>query len=231
MLLLYFRNSTLYMAIPKVIYQTFKNHQLPFITRWQIKRTLKRNPAYSYEFYDDARIEDFLEEGFEPGVLQAYKKIQIGAAKADFFRYAVLYKKGGVYLDIDSRIVKPLDKFIRPDDLAVISVENNEVKCYIQWGLIYAPGHPFLERTIQLMLDNIRLNRFPHSVHEMTGPTVYTKAIRECMEEDPSIPYRLVGVDYEGCMKFKYPLNKLVYQKGEHWKEAQKTKTVLRQDV
>lgn len=218
------------MAIPKVIYQTFKSQDLPFITRWHIGRMKKKNPAYGYEFYDDARIEQFLEAEYEPEVVQAYRKIQIGAVKADFFRYTILYKKGGIYLDIDSRIAKPLDEFIRPDDVAIISFENNQEQFYVQWALVYAAGHPFLERTIKLMLENIRENRFPNSGHEMTGPTVYSKAIRECLTENPSIPYRLMGVDYEGCMKFKYPLNKLIYQKGEHWKQAQKTKTILRKE-
>ncbi|MER3463233.1 MAG: glycosyl transferase [Chitinophagaceae bacterium] len=218
------------MAIPKVIYQTFKSTQLPFITRWHISRMRNKNPDYAYEFYDDARIEQFLEEDYDQEVVRAYRKIQIGAVKADFFRYTILYKKGGIYLDIDSRIAKKLDDFIRPDDEAIISFENNNEQFYVQWGLIYAPSHPFLEKTVELMLDNIKANRFPHSSHEMTGPTVYTKAIRESLEQNPNIPYRLMGIDYNGNMKFKYPFNKLIYEKGEHWKEVQKTKPILRKD-
>lgn len=218
------------MAIPKVIYQTFKTAQLPFITRWHINRFRKKNPHYQYEFYDDARIEKFLGEEYGQEVLQAYQKIQIGAAKADFFRYTVLYKRGGIYLDIDSRILKKLDDFIKPDDVAVISLENNPGKIYVQWALIFAAAHPFLKRTIELMLENIKENKYPNDVHSMTGPTVYTNAINECLEKDPSVPHRLLGIDYEGNLGFKYPLNKLIYEKGEHWKKAQKVKTVLKND-
>jgi inositol phosphorylceramide mannosyltransferase catalytic subunit len=216
------------MAIPKIIHQTFKSAKLPFITRWQISRFRKRNPAYRYEFYDDARIEQFLQQEYPAEVLAAYQRIQIGAAKADFFRYAVLYKKGGIYLDIDSRIVHPLDQWIQPDDEAIIALEKNPGEIYVQWALIYAPGHPFLAKTIELMLENIRQNKYPHDVHSMTGPGVYSQAIRACLVEDPNTPYRLMGRDYEDKIGFKYALNKLLYAKGEHWKTAQQTKTVLK---
>lgn len=216
------------MAIPKIIHQTFKSANLPFITRWQISRFRKKNPAYRYEFYDDARIEQFLLQEYSADVVAAYQKIQIGAAKADFFRYAVLYKRGGIYLDIDSRIVRPLDRWIRSDDEAIISLENNPGEVYVQWALVYDAGHPFLEKTIELMLENIRQNRYPHDVHSMTGPGVYSEAIKTCLQENPAIPHRLVGRDYEGALGFKYPLNKFLYQKGEHWKTAQQTKTVLK---
>ncbi|HEU4632836.1 MAG TPA: glycosyltransferase [Flavisolibacter sp.] len=215
------------MAIPKIIYQTFRNAKLPFITKWHIKSFRKKNPGYQYEFYDDEKIEKFLEEEFGNETLKAYQKIQIGAAKADFFRYAVLLKKGGIYLDIDSSIVRKLDDFILPGDVAVIAPEGNP-GLYVQWALVYEAHHPFLQRTMELVLENIAANKFPHDVHSMTGPGVYSRAIKECLSADPFIPYRLMGVDYEGCLAFKYPLNKLLYKKGEHWKKAQKTKTVLR---
>lgn len=209
------------MAIPKVIYQTFKTPELPFVTRWHIKRMKKLNPGYSYEFYDDERVENFIRQEFDEEVYKLYQRINIGAAKADFFRYAILYKKGGIYLDIDSLIVKNLDGLIRPDDHAIITKERNPF--YVQWGLIYEAGHPFLQRTIEKVSDNLRCNRFPYDVHKMTGPAVYTQAIDECLSEDKNIPYRLFGVDYNGYLKFKYRFSKLLYKKGEHWKEEKRS--------
>ncbi|WP_435524961.1 hypothetical protein [Chryseobacterium indoltheticum] len=47
-----------------------------------------------------------------------------------------------------------------------------------QWGLAYAAGHPFLQRTLEMILDNIKNNPYPHNVHKTTGPTVYTDAIK-----------------------------------------------------
>lgn len=215
------------MSIPKIIHQTFKSKDLPFITKWHISRFKKRNPDYIYEFYDDARIEKFLAEEFEPEILKLYRRLNIGAAKADFFRYAVLLKKGGVYVDIDSSIKGSLNDFINPTDSAIISEEKNP-GLFVQWALVYEAGHPFLKQVLELVCDNIRYNKYPHDVHRMTGPTAYTEAIQQCLAKNPAVNYRILGIDYNGHLKFKYPLSKLLYEKGEHWKKMQLTKPVLR---
>ncbi|MEJ7557206.1 MAG: glycosyltransferase [Pedobacter sp.] len=217
------------MAIPNIIHQTFKSQNLPWITRWHISRFRKNNPEFTYEFYDDERIRQFLRTEYSSSVLALYDKIQIGAAKADFFRYAVLNIKGGVYLDIDSSIPGKLKDLILPDDVAVISIENNS-PCYIQWALIYAAGHPFLKKTLELMFENIRLNKHPHNVHHMTGPTVYTNAVQQCLLDNPDVLHRVLPPEYNNKMKFKYKLSKFfLYNKREdHWKTQQLTSSVLK---
>lgn len=218
------------MSIPKIIHQTFKTSKLPLLTRWHIARFRKKNPDYTYEFYDDQRIEAFLAQEYGAEVLSLYKKINIGAAKADFFRYAVLYKKGGIYVDIDSGINGSLNQFIEPGDAAIITREGNP-DLFAQWALIYSPEHPFLKRTMEMVLENIRQNKYPHDVHQMTGPTVYTKAIVESLKDNPEIPYRILGTDYNGYLKVKYKLGKFfLYEKGDHWKKKQLTTPVLKQD-
>lgn len=217
------------MSIPKIIHQTFKSANLPFLTRWQISKFRKKNPEYAYEFYDDLRIERFIAGEFDQETLNLYRKLNIGAAKADFFRYAVLLKKGGVYIDIDSKVNGKLDDFILPGDHAIISSEKNP-GLLVQWALIFEPHHPFLEKTLQLVSENIRKNAYPHDVHKMTGPSVYTEAVNLCIAADPGISYRRLGTDYNGHLKFKYPFSKLLYQRGEHWKKMQLTKPVLKQD-
>lgn len=216
------------MAIPKIIHQTFKSSKLPLLTRWHISRFKRKNPEYRYEFYDDLRIEKFLSDEFDGHILKIYQRLDIGAAKADFFRYAVLFKKGGVYIDIDSSIQGKLDDFILPDDSAIISSEKNP-GLYVQWALIFEAGHPFLKKTLELVCENIKCNAYPQDVHQMTGPSVYTKAIAQSLKENPEINYRLLGTDYNGHLKFKYFFSKFsLYSKGEHWKKAQLTKPVLR---
>ena len=218
------------MAIPKVIYQTFKTNQLPFLTKWHIRMLKRRNPEYDYQFYDDDRIADFILAEFGTDIFNLYKSIDIGAAKADFFRYAILYKKGGVYLDIDSLNLVKLDEFILPSDSAIISFENN-MKFYVQWALIFEAGHPFLKKTLETVIENLRSNKYPSNVHEMTGPSAYTKAINQCLNSSMHIHYRKLGVDYEGKFKFHYRFSKLflygLFRKN-HWKKQQQEKSILK---
>ncbi|WP_426482493.1 glycosyltransferase family 32 protein [Chryseobacterium sp. R2ACT005] len=217
------------MAVPKQIFQTFKTKKLPLITRYHIWNMKRKNPEYRYFFYDDQDIEKFITEEFPPEYIENYRKLAIGASKADFFRYAVLYKKGGIYLDIDSGIIKPFKQLIQEDDEAVISVERHE-NLYVQWALIFNKNHPFLKKTLELMIDNIKNHRFPHDVHATTGPTVFSKAIRESLEENPAIPFRLFrGIEFRGYLKFKYKLGKffLYKSRSQHWKQMQKRQEII----
>lgn len=218
------------MGIPKQIFQTFKTKKLPLITRWHIWNMKRMNPEYQYFLYDDHDIKEFFREEFAPEYLQAYNQLTIGAAKADFFRYAILCKKGGVYLDVDSGMSKPLRKLILSTDVALLSVERH-VHFYCQWALIFDKDHPFLKKTLEQVLENIQLHKFPHDVHATTGPTAFTKAINDCLKENPEIPHRIFeGIEYRGYLKFKYKLGKffLYSKKSEHWKKKQMTQDIVK---
>jgi mannosyltransferase OCH1-like enzyme len=217
------------MAIPNIIFQTYKSDKLPWITKWHIKKMRRINSDYDYQFYDDARIDQFIQNEFDAEVYSLYKKIKFGAAKADFFRYAILFKYGGVYVDIDSLITKKLSDFILPTDQAIISLESN-LKYYVQWALVYEAGHPFLKKTLDLVIDNLRENRFPHSVHDMTGPAAYSTAINLCLKESNLTNYRQLGTDYDGNFKFHYPMSKFFLYgltRKNHWKKQQVNEEVL----
>lgn len=216
------------MSIPKIIHQTFKDKKLPIITKWHISRFLKRNPDYIYEFYDDERIEHFIANEYDSETLELYRLLNIGAAKADFFRYVVLFKKGGIYLDIDSGINGSLNDFVLEDDVAIITKEGDPT-LFAQWALIFASGHPFLEKTIEIIKTNILTNKYPNDVHKMTGPSAYTEAINVCLSLNPAIPHRVLGTDYNRHLKVKYRLGKFfLYRKGDHWKTKQLSTPVLK---
>ena len=145
------------MAIPKTIYQTYKTAKLPIIFRWHIRRLRKKNPSYTYEFYDDKRASDFILDSYGNKISSIFNRINIGAAKADFFRYAILYKKGGVYLDIDSLITTKIDDFIRPNDVAVISNESN-LKFFLQYVLFWTEKKfILLMNFLQLEMKNFKI--------------------------------------------------------------------------
>jgi len=217
------------MAIPKVIYQTYKTEQLPLIFKWHISRLKKNNPDYDYQFYNDEKIASFIETEFGSDIFKLYNRINIGAAKADFFRYAILYKKGGVYLDIDSRILNKIDSFVFEKDAAVISNESNG-EYFIQFALFFEANHPFLEKTIELLISNLKNNSYPFDTHKMTGPTVYSKAIKQCMETNPEIPHRILGIDYEQNIQFSFPGSKTFlygFSRKNHWRKIGKSTPVI----
>jgi len=217
------------MSIPKVIYQTYKN-KIPWYTHFYIWRFRRKNKDFKYEFYNDEKVDHFIKNNFPSDIYHAYSRLQIGAAKADFFRYAILYKKGGVYLDIDSDILIDLNTFIQPDDKAILTYEKNN-KVYAQWAMFYEKEHPFLKETIRFIVHNIQHNKYPHNVHATTGPSIYTAAVRRVILKDPDVSFRMTTKNYKGKLRFKYIMARILMNKlinPEYWKRKQLTTPVAR---
>jgi len=162
--------------IPKNIFQSWYTVELHPIVKQTIQNFLNINKDYKYHLYTDDDMEIFVKDNYPGEIYECYNKLNIIVAKVDFWRYLVLYKYGGIYLDMDSSIEKCLDELIKDDDEAIITAEGNPV-VYVQWALIFNKEHPILKKTIELVVDNIKNNRYPNNIIKMTGPYVYTKAI------------------------------------------------------
>jgi mannosyltransferase OCH1-like enzyme len=86
--------------VPFIIYQTWHSRTLPPKMAKCVEKLKLDNPEFEHHLYDDADCRVFIAENFDTSVLDAYDALIPGAYKADLWRYCVLYKKGGVYLDI-----------------------------------------------------------------------------------------------------------------------------------
>jgi mannosyltransferase OCH1-like enzyme len=114
--------------IPKIVWMTWKNENLKSNVRKNINRMKIINPNYTFKLVTDDECDAFIKEYFPINVYSAYSKInpKFGAARADFWRYCVLYVFGGIYLDLDVRFNKPIDKFLRPIDDCMICTESKK---------------------------------------------------------------------------------------------------------
>lgn len=165
------------MPIPKVIYQTWKTKDLHpncIAVRDSIQEL---NPDYSMVLYDDDEMDEFIKTNFNEFIYSCYSQLNVGAAKADFWRYCVLYINGGVYLDIDSDIIRPLEELIRGDEQCIITRERNP-GFFNNWIMIFEKGHPILLESINLCCHNI-INKTTTDVAFLTGPDgAFTDAIK-----------------------------------------------------
>lgn len=218
--------------IEKNIYQTYFTKELPNSIVQIIEQLKYYNPCYSYHFFDDKDIYEFINDTFDQQIVDAYNKLQIGAAKADYWRYLVLYKNGGVYLDIDSFINCPIDTIIDDNDKALFTRERNPVS-FAQFCLFICKEHPVLLKTIEAVTQKI-LNNTKAELDFITGPIVMSQAIEEHYKKlqlDRSLWYtedyiinnnlsdhttsdhaRFMGYDYNGLVTFKHSYSYLLYE-------------------
>jgi len=232
--------------IPNVIYQTWYTNDLPEFISTRIKNMLKLNPSYEYKFFNDDDMDDFVLNNFNAEIVNCYMKLNIRAARADFWRYLILYKYGGVYLDIDCLITESLELFIKNDD-AILSIETIgtsdcvDKKYYINWAMIFSKKHPILKKTIDFLINNINNNTYPNNIYKTTGPAVLSRAINyihlktyneiinlekiNC-DYDYSFycngySYRIYGIKYNKKIIHKFPGYEILYKNKEHWTKQQ----------
>ena len=137
------------------IIQTFKTRDIHGRMREQALRWMAMNPEYDYRFFDDSDIRryvqgaDFSDLGVSRSQFQrALRTVDSGAGRADLFRLLIMYLEGGCYFDLDTSCRRPLRSYIQKDAVAVSGKGNyNDLH---QWGLIYAPGHPFMRVALNI---------------------------------------------------------------------------------
>ncbi len=212
--------------IPRLIHQVyFATNPMPLILMENINTIKAMNPAWEHRLYDEKAIEAFVTEHYSADVVNLMHKINpsYGAAKADLFRYLLMYKCGGVYLDIKSTTTGPLDSSLRADDRFILSHWRNgpgeahagwgmqkefgrdRKREFQQWHIIAAPGHPFLKAVIERVLTNVQNYRsWVHGVGnrgvwKTTGPIPYTLAIEPLRDAHS---YRTVANETDLSLKF-----------------------------
>lgn len=157
-------------SIPKTIYLCYKTKEaLPpkVVERWS---TL--NPDYSIQVFGDKECAGFLEETFGKTHRDFFNSIPDGPIKADFWRLAIIYAKGGVYADADIEPLVPLSDILDPNaTLTTCSTYKENTSTSINPHLIGAPpGHPLLLEAMNLLLANAK-RKEPYSYwgYSVTG--------------------------------------------------------------
>jgi hypothetical protein len=212
-------------AIPRIIHQTFPIKTLPPALAANAERLRRDNPGWDYRLYDDADIEALIHVQFGHDMLSLYRRIEpsYGAARADLFRYLLMYREGGVYLDIKSSSNRPLETlrdlgtgFLlarwdngpggrHPNWGLHPELEHLGAGEFQQWHIVCVPGHPFLAAVLDRVLDNIVSYRpwvngvGRDGVIRLTGPIAYTLAIAPLIDRHDCTVFnneREMGLEY-----------------------------------
>lgn len=166
---------------PKFIWQTWKvpleSSQFParykrFQETWQ-----ENNPNYRHFLLADEECELMIQSLYAtvPDVAKAYKIMPKSILKADFFRYLILFARGGVYSDIDTANLKPIDEWVsnapeishKPNVAGlVVGIEADPDRP--DWKEWYARRIQFCQWTIQLKRGHPMLRELIAKITELT---------------------------------------------------------------
>ena len=173
-------------GVPRKVYQTWITHNLRPGMYKTCKHNHATNPEFDFYLFDNAECRKYIETNFESSVLKAYDTLIPGAYKADLWRLCVLYKEGGVYLDIKLKITEPLLKFLTPAAASAdpIFVKDNwqpvpgGIAPY-QAVLASPPAHPLFKQAIDTIVRNVESRYYGANQLDPTGPVMLARLISE----------------------------------------------------
>lgn len=160
--------------IEKILWQTnFTNRvTLPVYINYLFNRLLAFD--YEYRFMVTEDREKFIKDNYSTEIFNSYSRIQIGAAQADLWRILVLYKHGGVYMDIDAHLVWPLRSIIKAEQTELyIVIKKGEISNYF---IASKKGNDNLNKILNIILKNIEENTIKN-VYILTGPGVFNRVL------------------------------------------------------
>ena len=122
--------------IPKIFHRTHETKETIDLFSDVEEKIKKLHPDYEIINYTSEDRENFIKQHFSKRIFKAYKSINpiYGNVKADFFRYCVVYIKGGIYLDIKSVTTKNVNNILERAKQKMIVTKDYR---YFTYGYLY----------------------------------------------------------------------------------------------
>ena len=160
------------MTTPRVIHQMWSTSDLPepFATYHSTVKQL--NPDCQVILWTDADMFEFMEREY-PDHYDTFRSYPLNIYRFDMFRYFLLYRIGGMYLDLDMEPHQPFNQLFA--DQLVLCEEHPAEWCRFKVPrllsnamMIAPPDHPFIKRLIdEVVIDPAHT---AYGVIKSTGP-------------------------------------------------------------
>ncbi len=170
-------------GVPLIIYQSWHINSVPKHMKNTINKLIAMNPEFDYYLYSDEKSREFISENYSEEVLAAFDSLKPGAFKSDLWRYCILYKTGGVYLDIKYYSLYPIIEMIKETPL--IFVKDLPWTCmssFTPYGIYNAfmvspPKHPIFINCINEIVKNTKMKIYGASSLHITGPCLLSNVM------------------------------------------------------
>ena len=161
-----------------MIHQTWKTTTIPDNWKSAVQSCKSVHPDYKHILWTHETMAEFIKNEYN-FFYDTYKSYKYDIQRCDAFRYFVLYKYGGIYLDMDIVCKTKLDSLLSYD--LVLSRSSNVKVSYTNSFFMSIPNHPFFKHCINNL--SLTVNRFYYlgkHIHIMssTGPFFLSKMIK-----------------------------------------------------
>jgi mannosyltransferase OCH1-like enzyme len=170
--------------IPKIIWQTYKDsfdqlqpYMVDAINTWK-----NLNPDFEYRYMDDIQAAEFILNEYGQEWHNIFVNLPVGVMRGDLWRYMIIYKYGGVYADLDTECLNPINTWLNEDYDMIVCPETDIHYC--QWTFAASAGHPVLKSVLDIIKERLLNPEYgsPHFVHTHTGPAIWTEGINKALD-------------------------------------------------
>ena len=147
--------------IPKILFQTYHNKNK--IPKKVYNNINKYAHNYAHIIYNDNEAIQFLKENYGTLFVNKFNNFRLGAYKADFLRYCWLYKHGGIYADIKTEFILPLDEIFSENNTLYTCLTYTTNLIIQDWnnsiyqGIIAVPPHNIIIKNLILKMLSINI--------------------------------------------------------------------------
>lgn len=166
--------------IPKIIHQTWKEKELPDNFKTWSEECKQLHQDWTYKLWTDEDNREFIRMEF-PWFLHTYDNYDKHIKRVDAVRYFLLFKYGGVYMDMDFLCLKNITPLLE-DGKAIFGYQlkdKNEEGAIANAFMAAPPMHPLFENIIHSLKYNTEGN-----VLDCTGPRFLTRQIKKYIGTD-----------------------------------------------
>ena len=167
--------------VPLVIYNSWHSNMVPPKMKDNINNLIKNNPEFDYYLYSDEACKKYIKENYSEEVLKAFNALKPGAYKSDLWRYCVLYREGGVYLDIKYNSLRPLVDIISESQYMFVKDKDwseDRSNCFYNGVMITPPNNPMLKECINEIVINTTFKQYNENDLDVTGPCLLGRLMK-----------------------------------------------------
>ena len=186
------------MNIPRIIHQIWWQGVENIPKKYDQKRKtwLKNHKDWTFMVWDEIKIMNLLLNVY-PRFLKLFSKFIYIHQKIDFAKYIILHNIGGIYADLDTVSIKPIDTLLNIFDNAtfiVSKISTNKFESLITSGkkqilnngiIISKPNHYILKFLFdKVKSQTYKYNKFKHKIPKIllinntTGPRMFSSILQ-----------------------------------------------------
>lgn len=218
--------------IPRQVFQRARERLVHPTQHAAMQLVRETNSDLGWFLFDNEEADAYMAECWsDHPIWDVYRKATFGQMKADIFRYCILFERGGYYLDSNKGLEGKFTDLHPADAEALITYESNlsldapdpevarqlqhPLNLVVQWSMGFAPGHEILRTTIDRIVASApffaghSFSRPKNAILALTGPGMFTHAVREYVSQRGTAGISQAGIDFNGLGIFRLKGSKL----------------------